>query len=118
MADSSRLVTVFRGSLSEAVLVRALLDGAGLPAFILDEQIKTIDPLITGRDIFEVELQVPEDHGLDAEGMIRDWQTRDAVVARSPRATKSGDVRVFSTRGRLRKLLTWILVGILILLSL
>lgn len=57
---SSRWTTVFHGSMGEALVCRGLLESNEVPARILDENIKIIDPMITGANVFDVQLQVPE----------------------------------------------------------
>jgi len=59
MPDARDLVTVFRGTQAQAVVLQTALGSRGLHPFLKDEVIKSIDPLVTGGNVFDVELQVP-----------------------------------------------------------
>jgi len=65
-AVPTRWITVFHCSMVEATVCRGLLESNEIPAQILDENIKYIDPFITGRNALDVELQVPTDRAAEA----------------------------------------------------
>ena len=55
------LVTLEIGPLWKMELLRDVLGERGVPAFVADSNLKTIDPLITGAMSFDARLQVPEE---------------------------------------------------------
>lgn len=69
-ASSSRWATVFHGSMAEALVCQGLLESNGVLARILDENIKVIDPFITGGNAFDVQLQVPEPRAPEARELL------------------------------------------------
>jgi hypothetical protein len=66
-AVSSDLVTVFRGSQTEALVLQGVLGDADLHPYL-----ETIDPFVAGGNIFEVELKVPAGETGAAEEAIRE----------------------------------------------
>lgn len=81
-AMPARSTTVFHGPMSEALVLQGLLESNGVAAHILDENIKVIDPFITGTGAFDVQLQVPEDRAAEA---------REILDYRPPREDASDD---------------------------
>ena len=67
---SPRSTTVFHGPMSEALVLQGLLESNGVEAHILDQNIKVIDPLITGGSAFDVQLQVAEDRAVEASEIL------------------------------------------------
>ena len=65
-----RSTTVFHGQMSEALVLQGLLESNGVAAHILDENIKVIDPFITGTSAFDVQLQVAEDRAAEAKEIL------------------------------------------------
>ncbi len=65
------LQSIFRGSMPEVLTLQAALAAKGIESFIPDYNMKTIDPFITGRNVFEVSLQVPAVKAAEAEAEIR-----------------------------------------------
>jgi hypothetical protein len=66
--DFEGLVPIFRGSMAEAVALRATLGARGFETYVRDESTKVIDPLITGGYVFDVTLDAPVS---DAEAIQR-----------------------------------------------
>lgn len=64
-------ITIFRGPMWEALALQAKLEAHGVPVFLPDAAIKTIDPLITGADAFGVSLQVPESAISEARELVK-----------------------------------------------
>jgi hypothetical protein len=62
---------VFRGSMPEVLTLQSALAANGIESFIPDMTIKTVDPLITGQNVFEVSLHVPAKRVAEAEAEIR-----------------------------------------------
>lgn len=62
--------TVFVGSMSEALVCQGLLESNDVPTHIVDENMKVIDPFVTGGSIFDVQLQVPEDRTVEAKEIL------------------------------------------------
>lgn len=52
-------VTVHVASMSQVLVLRALLENSDIPTFVPDESMKTIDPFVTGFSPLEVRLQTP-----------------------------------------------------------
>ena len=88
---SERWITVFRGSMAEGTVCRGLLEANEIPAQILDENIKYIDPFITGRNALDVELQVPSD---------REAAAREALDYRPPPEEQPEPVEPSEARAR------------------
>jgi hypothetical protein len=65
------LQPVFRGSMPEVLTLQSALMASGIESFIPDYTIKTIDPFITGKNVFEVSLHVPAKQVAEAEAEIR-----------------------------------------------
>ncbi len=62
--------TIESGPLLRMEILRAALDGAGIPSLIPDAAIKVIDPFITGANSFDCRLQVPQEHAAAARELI------------------------------------------------
>lgn len=65
-----RWTTVLRGPMTEVIVCRGLLESNGIPTHVLDENMKVIDPFITGADVFSVQLQVADDHAAEAKEIL------------------------------------------------
>lgn len=65
-----RWTTVLHAPMAEALVCRGLLESNGLPTRILDENIKVIDPFITGANALGVQLQVTEDRAVEAKEIL------------------------------------------------
>ena len=74
--------TVFAGAMSEAIVGRGLLDSNGIRTRILDQNIKIIDPFITGGSALQVEVQTPSEDAKEA---------RDLLAWRPPRLTDDAE---------------------------
>lgn len=72
--------TVFHGTLAEATALRASLGACGVVAYIRDENAKTIDPFITGGNVFMVGLDVPTEQ---AEA-VREFLARNKAERPAP----------------------------------
>jgi hypothetical protein len=81
-----RWTTVFSGPMSEALVCQGLLDSNGLATHLLDQNIKVIDPFITGANAFDVQLQVPAEDVRAAKEMLawRPDDDREIVAAIEP----------------------------------
>ncbi len=66
------LVTIFTGSMAEALSLHAALRAEGFDAFLPDQTIKTVDPFITGMDALSMRISVPADQVEEARQAIRD----------------------------------------------
>jgi len=89
--DEDDLVTVFRGSLSEALSVQAALGALGFRAHIPAQNTKVIDPFITGANIFEVDLQVPASRAEEAMAAIEEVRVGRPEDGRAPGDEEYGD---------------------------
>jgi hypothetical protein len=67
---SQRWTTVFHGSMVEAIVCRGLLESNEVPVRILDENIKVIDPFMTGANALGIQLQVPTERESEAREML------------------------------------------------
>lgn len=83
-ADRRRFqwTTVFAAPMSEAIVCQGLLESNGIQSRILDQNIKIIDPFITGGAALQVELQTPSESADRA---------REILVWRPPRLTDGED---------------------------
>ena len=70
------LVPVYRGPLPEILALRASLGAEGIETVIRNENIKSIDPFITGGAIFDATLLAPEDAAQEAARSIRELRGR------------------------------------------
>jgi hypothetical protein len=74
LAESSavtpRWITVFHGPMAEVLVCQGLLESNGFRTHIVDENIKVIDPFITGANAFGVQLQVTEDDVAEAKKVL------------------------------------------------
>jgi hypothetical protein len=61
IAASQRWVPVFSGPVWQALGVQARLEAGGFLTFVPDTNLRTIDPYMTGGDVFALEVLVPED---------------------------------------------------------
>lgn len=79
MAAAEReLVTIFTGSMPEAMSLHAALRAEGFDAFLPDETIKTVDPFITGMNALSMRVAVPADQVEEAEEAIRELRAEKA----------------------------------------
>ena len=93
-----RWTTVFSGSMTEVLVCQGLLESNGVPAQILDQHLKIIDPFITGSDAFNVHLQVTENRAAEAREILDYRPPPDGeAVPRDPAAER---VRQLSLRIR------------------
>lgn len=67
-------VQVMTGTVMEATLVRAQLEGRGIPTFWPDEHIKHLDPFVTGAGAFATHLCVPSEDREAALAVIAEGQ--------------------------------------------
>jgi hypothetical protein len=74
-------VTVYSGSRSAVLVLQVSLHARGIPTFVPDEQLKVIDPFITGANPFDVALQVPPRLAAEAQQLIRSGRQRAADLA-------------------------------------
>ncbi|MFN0006508.1 MAG: putative signal transducing protein [Planctomycetota bacterium] len=56
--------------MTEVIVCRGLLESNGIPTHVLDENMKVIDPFITGADVFSVQLQVADDRAAEAKEIL------------------------------------------------
>ena len=66
------LITLEIGPTWKMQLLRDMLEERGVPAFVADSNMKTIDPLLTGAMSFDARLQVPEEALESARAALRD----------------------------------------------
>jgi len=59
--EFQELTTVFEGSISEVMAVKAALGARGFETYTQDDQTKVMDPFITGGNVFLVTLKAPVD---------------------------------------------------------
>jgi hypothetical protein len=78
LPDAEELVTVFQGSRSEALAIRAALADRGFETSIRDDAIKVVDPVVTGGYPLSVSLDAPAVH---AEAILR-WLAEDQPEGR------------------------------------
>jgi hypothetical protein len=78
------LQPVFRGSMPEVLTLQSALAANGIESFIPDYTIKTVDPLITGQNVFEVSLHVAAKRVAEAEAEIRRLRKGAAEQAAQP----------------------------------
>jgi hypothetical protein len=99
-------VTVYSGSRSAALVVQTALEARGIPTYLPDEQMKVIDPFITGSNPFDVRLQVPSDLVREAREVLPPPRAPSvrAVELRDADEARADDVR------RLAQRLAWCLV--------
>jgi len=69
---SAQPITIFHGSLAEALVLRGRLEANGVAALLCDENTKIIDPFITGADALSVDLQVSSEAASEAGRILRD----------------------------------------------
>lgn len=71
-SDDYEMETVLLGSWAEVLVLQAALEDQGIQTFIPNQNIKTIDPYITGMNALDVRLQVPRlQFPLAAEALTR-----------------------------------------------
>jgi len=76
----STLVTIFRGSQSEALVLKTALESRGLHAFVESQFIKALDPFVTGGNVFEIAVQTPLSEAKAAQEAMRELQQAGAQL--------------------------------------
>ena len=91
------LVTVYVGPHARVAVLEGLLAAVGIPSFVPDRMLKTIDPFITGANPLDLRLQVPTQFVARTltllatdETVTRDEAERDPEAARSLEVTRLG----------------------------
>lgn len=79
--EFQELEPVFVGSLSEALALRASLGAMGLAVFLVDETMKSVDPFITGADVFNVGIVAACDQADRVREAIADVERDDVERA-------------------------------------
>jgi hypothetical protein len=82
------LVTVYSGSHARVVVLEGLLDAEGIPNFVPDRMMKTVDPFLTGSSPLELRLKVPATHLAAARELVA-----RAFPEPEPRAPRSVRIR-------------------------
>lgn len=92
MADAADLdlTTVFAGPPWLVMLLEGRMEAAGIPSFVPDRLVKTIDPFITGASPLDLRLQVPAAHLADARALVEEYEAeeRRAAAVPSPEAAE------------------------------
>jgi hypothetical protein len=70
------LTTVFEGSISEVMAVKASLGARGYETYTQDDQTKVMDPFITGGNAFLVTLKAPTDTAPEILEILREVRER------------------------------------------
>lgn len=65
-----RMVTLDLGPIWKMQLLQTFLEERGVPSFVPDANLKTIDPTVTGTLSFDARLEVPEDRLTDARAAL------------------------------------------------
>lgn len=92
------LAPIFSGSPPQVMVVRALLESHGIESFVPDENIKIVDPFITGANPLEMALVCPADQAAEARRIIE--ETRDAAPAETPAEERPEDLERLGARVR------------------
>lgn len=69
-ADPADLVLVFAGPVWRVSLLEGRLASAGIPCFVPDRMMKTIDPFVTGGSALDLQLLVPSELLEEAREMV------------------------------------------------
>lgn len=64
------LVTVYVGTHARVAALEGLLEAEGIPTFVPDRMMKTMDPFITGYAPLELALQVQNRHEAEARALL------------------------------------------------
>ena len=91
-SNGATLTTIHRGDFNELLPLQAALNANDLHAFIADQNIKTIDPFITGGSIFQTSLQVPAYEVEQALALLQDLRPSANDAEESPAADETGPV--------------------------
>jgi hypothetical protein len=71
---------IFDGSYFEAMIVRNLLEGAGITVFVQNEYMSTIEPwVVTSGGLNPVKLQVNEDDFEKAKQIVDDYRKQNST---------------------------------------
>ena len=84
-----RLATVYRATYFEALTLRVILEGKGFVVFIIDVEVKTADPTMTGYPCFDTTVCVPSELAEEVGTWIREkWRPwRFAATKEDRRST-------------------------------
>jgi len=63
-------VPIYRGTLSQVLVLRCRLEAAGVPVFLKDEVMKVLDPVITGGSALAIDLLVPAEQEGEARSCL------------------------------------------------
>ena len=53
-----KFITVFQGPMTDILILQPILEGEGIFTHVANQNIKTIDPFVTGINAFDMDLQV------------------------------------------------------------
>lgn len=96
------LVTLEMGPLWRMEILRGLLSERGVPAFIADSNLKTIDPFATGALALDARLQVPEETVNEARTVLAEARASAAEEDPSDPAVASPAAELENLGRRLR----------------
>lgn len=68
--------SVFTGTIGEVTAMQATLSAQGFETFIEQEMTKTLDPFVTGGNVFAVTLSAPADQAPAIEAALREMKER------------------------------------------
>ena len=111
--EPEELVTLFTGTIAEVLPLDPALKNRGFHPFIADMNIKTIDPFVTGGNIFNVRLQIPAGEAEEAYAALQEIRsepgspTAEPVDGMEPVEETDADVTALEALG---KRLRWGLV--------
>jgi len=92
------LTTVFEGSISEVMAVKAALGARGFETYTQDDQTKVMDPFITGGNVFLVTLRAPTDTAPAILEILR--EVRGRARADAPRTPEEAERHEVEKIGR------------------
>jgi hypothetical protein len=98
------LETVFEGEISEADVLRSVLEAAGFSTCLANENIKVMDPFVTGAGALSVKLRARRDEAEEVRAVIAELRARE-----SPMEVDPAD-RAFESASRRRVRAGWFIV--------
>lgn len=80
-----RMVTLDIGPIWKMQLLQTFLEERGVPSFLPDSNLKTLDPTITGTLAFDARLEVPAERVVEARAALQEAEAELAELQRASR---------------------------------
>jgi hypothetical protein len=109
------LTQVFQGEVHEATLLRSALEAEGFETFIQDENIKVVDPFVTGASPLQAKLLARTEEGAEVAAAIEELKSGEHALDDEAEVGETEEGPAQHSRKVSVSTLWWILIAVLLM---